>query len=97
MSSERCGIHAPARPVPAGDDRQQQLLGVGAALGAEAAADVGGDDPDLLRLEIPCTRASCVADRMRALARRVVGEAAVVAPLGGGDARLDGARARPAG
>ena len=34
-----------------GDPAEQQLLGVGADLGAEAAADVGGDDADLAGLE----------------------------------------------
>ena len=48
MSALRAGVHRTGRPA-LGQVAEHQLLGVGAALGLEVAADIGADDLDLLR------------------------------------------------
>ena len=60
----------PAQPA------EQQLLGVAADLGAEPAADVGGDHPHLLGLE-PVGRGERVAGAVGVLGARPLDEAAV--------------------
>ena len=71
-----------AAGVPGGH-RGQDDLGAGRALGAEAAADVLGDDGDLARVD-PEQRGEVFADLGGALAGVVDGQMAVRPPGGGG-------------
>ena len=48
MFSERVSIHLTGRSSLREAQREQQLLAVDLELGAEAAADLGGDHPDAL-------------------------------------------------
>ena len=74
-----------------GQRAEEEVLGVGARLRAEAAADVGGDDTDLVLVE-PEHLGHRLTDRVGALVAGVDHEAAVLVPVGRRRAGLDGAR-----
>ena len=92
----RCtGRCPPDRPATAaGHEGEQQLLGVGSGLGAEAPAHVGGDHPDLARVDA-MHRCQPVADRVGSLTGGVEHQPVVGGPGGRRDARLDRTRCQP--
>ena len=73
----------------AGQPAEEQLLGLAAGLGAEAAPDVRDHHPDLLRRQA-VDGAERLPGRVRALAGRVVHQPAVVGPVRRPRSRLDG-------
>ena len=88
MFSERVSTQVTGRSRRCGEPRDQRVLGVGAELGAERAADGRRDDVHLLgrHAEHPGQRA---LGALRALVRDPGGQPVVVVPHRGGGAHLE--------